>query len=757
MSTPSFRQRARDLLKSDAELRDVEEEEDDEETLQLKLQEIQARLKLKKLQKANQKPEVMTSNTGAVVGRAGSAMQGRAQSPPRVRSRPDIAGLEEERAQRAMTHTSIHVPVSPVRRAQPVKNPQSPGRVLLGIDKGLKGSDVSLRRAPTLRRDSTDRHQNAQQAGSFLHRITSEHGQQSSTDGAQPQTSVDLKRPRTFNERIADDRALQASRRERDARIKKSRSTAFGIDDKEMEGFKNAAVAIPEVLAKPPEFSREQVLGAFNRPIGRTLESSRSSITSRASSRTDSLTAANHETSVREGNTLASATISKPVPKVRSKRLGPADVSETEASQFDPFSATHLSKRILPHSVLTRTLAGKKSYLIPDFLKDVKAPDFDLPDVEEDIVLLAIVATKSAPRAHKSSGKGGKDDRGKYMVITLTDLKWELDLFLFNSGFDKFWKLTPGTVIAILNPNIMAPPQGKADTGRFSLTITSDEDTVLEIGNARDLGFCKSVKKDGKTCDSWIDKRHTEFCEFHVNATLQRTKAGRMEVNTMTSSFGPRPYRSRDVTGFVQRKEEAEKRADTKFDRDTQTRVYIGTVGRGTTKMLDEDDYDPDALQYGSKGERVRKRFAEQEKERDIARKLGSLGSGLGSDYMRVWQPPQVHPSNVPEENGSAPPPPDAAALGLLAGKGKAAEIHLSPVKRKRTNTMSSSSAVGWGGQLTTELGRLKDGESLRPVKKKTRFVTEKGIREAGRESLGAVHDKKGAGSDDDDELDIIG
>jgi minichromosome maintenance protein 10 len=51
----------------------------------------------------------------------------------------------------------------------------------------------------------------------------------------------------------------------------------------------------------------------------------------------------------------------------------------------------------------------------------------------------------------------------------------------------------------------------------------------------------------------------------------------------------------------------------------------------------------------------------------------------------------------------------------------------------------------------------MKNGESLQPVRKKTRFVTEKGIREAGRESFGGQMANTAASlDDDDDDLDIV-
>jgi minichromosome maintenance protein 10 len=344
--------------------------------------------------------------------------------------------------------------------------------------------------------------------------------------------------------------------------------------------------------------------------------------------------------------------------------------------------------------------------------------------------------------------------------MTLTDLKWELDLFLFNSAFDKFWRFTPGTIIAILNPGFMAPPRGKEATGKFSLTLNSDADTILEIGSARDLGFCKSVKKDGKTCDTWVDNRHTEFCNFHVNLTLEKTHAKRMEVNSMTFGKGrgnaaERKYNKRDVTGLIDRRREEKEKEKTMYDRASHSQIYIGK--RTTTNMLDDVDFDPDAFHRGStKEERVNRRIQAQEKERELQRKLGMLGQGLGKDYMQKKNSSRA--GTVESGTKSEVPPPDAAALGLLNGKG--ADMQLSPIKRKRTNTLSSTAAIGWGGNLTKELGRMKNGENFQPVKKKTRFVTEKGIREAGRESFGGEAVKAAFNDldedDDDDDLDIV-
>ncbi|KFY12424.1 hypothetical protein V491_06791 [Pseudogymnoascus sp. VKM F-3775] len=168
--------------------------------------------------------------------------------------------------------------------------------------------------------------------------------------------------------------------------------------------------------------------------------------------------------------------------------------------------------------------------------------------------------------------------------------------------------------------------------------------------------------------------------------------------------------------------------------------------------------FEGEAGEKMQKAQRMRQRLAEKEKERELQKQLANLGGGLGAEYMRLGSGSQQSQRQESEPDLWQPEPrPDAKELGLLGGK--ASDMSLGPAKRKRTGTDSTTSnaAVGWGGQLTKELGRMKDGEKLQPVKKKTRFVTAKGIREAGRESFGGDAAKVlFDNDDDDDDLEII-
>ncbi|KAH7376339.1 DNA replication licensing factor mcm10 [Plectosphaerella cucumerina] len=712
---------------------DGDDEDEDEETLQLKLQEIQARLRLKKLQKTKK--------------------DGEASAPAPAQKRPVPPPSQ--------TRGPVVIPASPVRKSRPEPPPQtSPRRVLLGIDKGLSARDVSLKRAPSLRKDPYPKAPGAaaQNGGGFLQTSRTPH-----PTGAEISSPA---RPLTFNERLAVARDEEKERKEKKDRIQQARTQSFGITKAQMEEFKSKAVTVEEQPEADEQFSRADILG-----------------------------------------TQAAAAKEAAPGKSRAKRA-PEDVPEAEASAFEPYSSLHLKKRNVPHSVLTRHFTGKKILTMKEMLRDVKAPDFELPECEQDIVFFAIVGRRSEPRMHNAKGdkKGKDDERGKYMVLTLVDLQFELELFLFGTGFDRYWKIAEGTVLAILNPTIMPPPRGREATGRFSIVVNSDADRVIEIGVARDLGFCISVKKDGTPCHSWVNAKRTQFCEYHTNEAVERARKGRIEMSaTDRLGLGRRKVNSHDIRWGKDKEDK-----NRNYDRETQTR-WFASKSMSSAELIDGGTAFVDQRE---KAENLKRRLLAEERERAIMERLGSAGSGAGAAYLRQMAKGSRGVPVIVDGSGTSgtghdgtEPQLDEAARSLLAPRPKDHQVHLGPVKRKRaesalssatttsTTAKPSGTAFGWGGGLKDKLTRMKGGEKFqlevenappqlqqtatasssaasslsadpRPVRKKTRFVTEKGIREAGRESLGDTLPEIPASTrrrmvvlddeDDDDELVIL-
>ena len=768
--------------------------EEDEETLELRLLEIQAKLKLKKLRKKK-------SADGSERGGEENDSRGEdslSASPRKSRPRP-LSRLPHNH-----DDADVQFPLSPTGKDAGLlpKEQLSPARKRLGLGQSLKADGVSLKRA----RDGMQLQQSSE----------------SRLSNRRNRDVVGVGRTVTFSERLERSKIESQERVERQERVEKARSRGFG-----------------GMLTSDPDAPRSSALGG-RAPPSSNFDLKRPSSAYQLHAKDVKLEggstisrSASTRSSQRERSRKPRATrlfISPPQSQTTRTTDAAATDSDTSMTSgrhqqdqeptsppscFDPFSELHLSKRHIPHADVTRAMEGKEIYLLPRLLKEVKAPHYEPPDCENDFVIFTLLASKSSPfdqkAAHRTSDENQPQEdaekpRNKFMVLHLTDLEWEVDCFLFGSAFDALWKLTPGTLLAILNPGIM-PPKGNQNSGRFSLKLGSSEDCVMEVGVARDLGYCVSVKKDGQVCGAWVDKRKTEICEFHLNLMIERERKHRMEVNTMWrggkkggEDFRPKGH-NREAGGFNDRISGNQK-GQGKYHRE-YGQLY--SVPSGSTKsaasLLDAEDMD--ALHNMSAEEASRKRIASAQRERDLAKRLGDMGSGVGAEYLRAKQAsiPATTVRSTGSQEGKAHffDKPSAAELGLL-GK-KAGDQHLSPAKdrKRRFGSAAVSSAgpeaMGWGGARkagllqpkekerrpgSPERGRTRlegggvarpgivrlrfedggTGGNFSPTKKRARFALERGIREPGRESLPAGGAALLGGDeeddDDDDGLDIV-
>ncbi|GAB7347167.1 hypothetical protein MBLNU459_g3283t1 [Dothideomycetes sp. NU459] len=736
-----------------------EDEDDDEETIQLKLQMLAAKLKLKKLQKAK-------SRQGELHGRGDAFDVGRSREASAAN--PDSPRKRQKTS--ASLEPSIQIELSPIKDRVAPQPHISPAK-LLGIDKGLKAKDVSLKRP---------RHP------ALLARLQSD----------KAQTKSDTPKP-SFSERIAASRLSNEEQQAKEDRIHRARSTGFGPTDPGQTTASQAS-AVPRhsifehSTRDHPSSNRNPGGNAFRRPAGSSADGPRSPF---VSSRTSQSSTASKPS---QSASTAKSTLSSERQIDENTSTEPLE----DGSCFESFASLHLSRRKIPHVDLVRQFDSKELYPISRLLKEVKAPHYDPPDCETDFIVFAIIANKSTPydtrpKNHIAASTTNEDEelsgRTKFMVLKLTDLKWEIDLFLFDTAFDRFWKITPGTLVAILNPAIM-PPKTNQHSGRFSLKLASSEDSVLELGTARDLGFCESIKKDGTQCTAWVNSRKTKFCDYHVELSVSKARAGRMEVNGMFRQTG-NPGAFKQTSRTMRDGDFARHASGQAKDAESGAHYFIGgKTGFSAARLFDAEDL--------GKADAMRKRLADKEKDRVLAEKLGRLGNGMGAEYLRSTNPTNAD-GTTRDADGVArdgahdllpPPKPDAAALGLLSNR--ASDVRLSPVRgRKRpfAATASGSSrgpeAMGWGGANKRGLLDPKPSSSSSsssssralqspekgqttlkmafqreesPTKKKARFVLDKGIREPGRESLGdlgAARMKARVNvpvDDDSDDLEIV-
>ena len=675
----------RDALSGDNE----GEEDEDEEILKLKLAQIEAKLKLKKLQQTKQKNK--------------------------ENDRPPSA---------------IEVPFSPTKRPIPNVEPRSPGRVLLGIDKGVRGADVSLRRArtgagsPFKLRDAVDQDRPVSRPSAY-----------SSARSVASSTVMTYTSAKSFSERMAEIRDKDKAQDNKRDLLQKRRTVAgFKVNEAELETFRKAA----EEAARhnPPtskgskaqtDFSRAEILATQPGHSSRLIKS------------------------------RSTPNLHQNPSRSRSPTKDPARPSSSgDPSLFEGFTGLQLTTRILPHSFLKRTLPSDEYTIltVPNLLRQVTSPAYELPDSIISYAIVGIIASKSSPLNQKPSSEDkstgsndwekkwddGSQNQKRFMVFELTDLKWRINLYLFGTAVPRYHRLTPGTVVAILNPGIMPPKRGKEDTGAFSLTLNSSDDTVLEIGTARDLGFCNAVKKDGKECGEWIDSSKTSICEFHLSQQLAKTQSKRMGVNTGSNDM--RGKNSYSKNGMHERAlNTGLKKEGRQYDKSTGSHYFVASSAAGIAStggtaprhygdrsaahLLDLDDDDPflaeGQLTRDDKAGRLRKHLARVEQESKISRLLGADGTGgAGGEYMRK-------------------------KAGIQSGSEK-----LEKTSVQRTAAEAKLNIMGNGG---TSRKRTAQEVRLSPAKK-TRFITDRGIKVAGRESLSALN--TGIADDDEDDLDIV-
>jgi minichromosome maintenance protein 10 len=707
-------------------------EEEDEETLQLKLQAIEAKLKLKALQRARKAAEGGDSDSHGTSSRPPTAASMRRTELPRPAD-------------------DVQVPHSPVRNSRVTIEPRSPARVLLGIDKGLRARDVSLKRPGVGIRGGSSR-----------------------TNSTQSETP----KIKSFSERIADSRSKEKEREEHEAKMENRRSRGFGLQN--LEGIKASQASRSGSSLSTGTRGSQDMPPPNARGLSRGQNRSATDLRNPPTPRPGStLSARTEDTRPPSSASRPSSGFGNTQTAAKYAEISQRDNS-SEAASFESFSGLHLKSRDMQHNVLARTLEGKTILTIPQLLKTVKAPAYELPDYEDDHVVLGVIYSKTKPYDTKNAlgeqSKGGaeRSQSGKFMIIKLTDLKWELDLFLFDTGFSQFWKLPVGTLIAVLNPDIL-PPKGR-DTGKFSLKLTSSDDTILELGVARDLDFCHTTKKDGKQCEAWIDSRKTEHCEFHIQLQVEKSKRGRMEVNTMVGmgrgSGGGGKFGMFGGGRGGGLKGEDIKREGRYHDRESHETVYIAPRPGGAAQLMDRDEQSWE--RGASREEKFRKQLAEKEKERELAKKLGKMGEGsTGGDYLKLKgsDTPNLpaRGSMFPGNSAITGPerPADTDFSSLL--NRKAEDVTLASTKRKRIasgKSAASSEPIGWGGaNKRMDFSPTKDTTSamrgtreVSPAKKKARLLLpDKGIREPGRESLGGLDVGLLAAMDeDDDDLEVV-
>lgn len=187
----------------------------------------------------------------------------------------------------------------------------------------------------------------------------------------------------------------------------------------------------------------------------------------------------------------------------------------------DPVFGIRITKPLVSSACLCDRMQGREVINMMRVKKHVENED-----LSQDWVIGGVIVRKSDS---KKSQKGSQ-----FLIWTLSDLKDDLktvSMFLFRKAYSDLWKTPEGTVVAVLNPNVLDRSQNSADQACLSI---DNPQRIMILGHSKDLGICKSKKKNGEPCTAFVNASKCEHCIYHVKQEYQQfSKRQELQSSTM--------------------------------------------------------------------------------------------------------------------------------------------------------------------------------------------------------------------------------
>ncbi|VEN48495.1 unnamed protein product [Callosobruchus maculatus] len=175
----------------------------------------------------------------------------------------------------------------------------------------------------------------------------------------------------------------------------------------------------------------------------------------------------------------------------------------------DPFFFIRIINPLISSSMLQERMAGREAVHMTKLSRFIQMNPKD-----KDWVIAGVIVNKSSAR---TSQKGSQ-----YSIWTLSDLHGDIktvSLFLFSGAHTNLWKTSVGTVVGVLNPNILDKRDGTKDEASLSI---DNAQKVMIFGQSKDFGICKSTKKNGEKCTAIVNTNRCEFCVYHIKQEYQK-------------------------------------------------------------------------------------------------------------------------------------------------------------------------------------------------------------------------------------------
>ncbi|XP_029160667.1 protein MCM10 homolog [Nylanderia fulva] len=189
----------------------------------------------------------------------------------------------------------------------------------------------------------------------------------------------------------------------------------------------------------------------------------------------------------------------------------------------DPFFGIRIINPLISSAELKERMKDKIAVTISRVKNHIISDN-----VHNDWVIAGVLINKSAT---KTSIKGSS-----YCIWKISDLSDDLktvSIFLFSNAYKQLWKTITGSVIGILNPNVL---ESKDNIDQATLSIDNPLKLMI-LGRSKDMGKCKSIKKNGDSCTSIVNLSRCEYCVYHVKQEYKKCTR-RADLQSSNNTYG---------------------------------------------------------------------------------------------------------------------------------------------------------------------------------------------------------------------------
>lgn len=192
----------------------------------------------------------------------------------------------------------------------------------------------------------------------------------------------------------------------------------------------------------------------------------------------------------------------------------------------DPIFRLKIIKPLISSTELVERMQGRKAVTV----SSIKTHLLSTTISDEDWVIAGVLISTST----KTSQKGNI-----FSIWKISDLSMEMKkvtIFLFSSAYKTFWKTPVGSVVGFLNPSVL---DSKDDQDLATLSIDNAQ-KIMILGTSKDLGRCKSKKKNGDPCTAAVNLSQCEYCIYHVKQEYGKySKRAELQTTGSRRAFGP--------------------------------------------------------------------------------------------------------------------------------------------------------------------------------------------------------------------------